>query len=57
MSVSLHKHFAAAAYLVEGNFFFRAAKNRLKFLKLQVGTLRLILSSREVKNLHPKNLI
>jgi hypothetical protein len=56
VSVSLHTNFAAAAYLVEGIFFFLfAAKIRLKFLELEVGTL--ILSSREVKNLDPKKLI
>jgi hypothetical protein len=52
MSISQNK-FAAAARLAEEQFL-RAAKNWLQFLTLQDGTLILIMSSKEAKNVYPK---
>jgi hypothetical protein len=45
-----HKKFAAVAHLPEGQFLW-ATENRVKFLILQEGTLRLILAITEGQNL------
>jgi hypothetical protein len=51
--MSLHVVLAAVVRLAEGQFF-RTTENWLKFLMLQDGTLRLLLSSKEGQNLVPK---
>jgi hypothetical protein len=53
LNISLHAILAAAAHLAEGQFF-HTTENRVKFLILQDGTLRLLLSIKEGQNLDPK---
>ena len=53
VSISLHTKLAAVAHLAEGQIL-RATGNWVKFLILRDGTLRLILSIKEGKNLDPR---
>ena len=56
MSMSQHAKFVAAAHLVEGQFLCDA-RNWLWFLTLQVGTVRLLLFSKEAQNLDLKKTL
>jgi hypothetical protein len=50
----LHTKLAAATHLAEGQFL-RAMENWVKFLILQKGTVRLILSIKEGQDLDPED--